>query len=205
MTDGLHICFFTDQHPDARGRPGVGPAPAHLPGTCGAHRHGSSPRRIPQAAARPPGVVALPALTVARGQYSAVLPSSRLDATVDRALDARGPVDVVHLQGDFWGAWLGKRYAARHGLPLVLTTHTNVDASFRAVAGPVAGLGLRAVTAWQRQVTRKRAAVRSRPRIRLPARARLRRRRRGRTQRPLRRPAPGGRRARHRRHPHGGR
>ena len=157
MTDGLHICFFTDQHPRTLG----GAQASVLLQRTFLERAGHTVTIVapqdPAGGGADPGVVELPALTVARGQYSAVLPSSRLDAMVDRALDARGPVDVVHLQGDFWGAWLGKRYAARHRLPLVLTTHTNVDASFRAVAGPVAGLGLRAVTAWQRQVTGDRA------------------------------------------------
>ncbi|MGI5187970.1 glycosyltransferase [Promicromonospora sp. CA-289599] len=155
MTDGLHICFFTDQHPRTLG----GAQASVLLQRTFLERAGHTvtivaPQDPAGGSADPdPGVVALPALTVAQGQYSAVLPSSRTDARVDRALAARGPVDLVHLQGDFWGAWLGKRYAARHRLPLVLTTHTNVDASFRAVAGPVAGLGLRAVAAWQRQAT----------------------------------------------------
>jgi 1,2-diacylglycerol 3-alpha-glucosyltransferase len=153
VTDGLHICFFTDQHPSTLG----GAQASVLLQRTFLERAGHTVTIVapqdPAGGSDDPGVVALPALTVARGQYSAVLPSRRMDARVDRALEARGPVDVVHLQGDFWGAWLGKRYAARHRLPLVLTTHTNVDASFRAVAGPVAGLGLRAVAAWQRQAT----------------------------------------------------
>lgn len=157
MTDGLHICFFTDQHPRTLG----GAQASVLLQRTFLERAGHTVTIVapedPAGGSADPGVVALPALTVAQGQYSAVLPSRRLDARVDRALGARGPVDVVHLQGDFWGAWLGKRYAARHRLPLVLTTHTNVDASFRAVAGPAAGLGLHAVAAWQRQVTGDRA------------------------------------------------
>lgn len=157
MTDGLHVCFFTDQHPRTLG----GAQASVLLQRTFLERAGHTVTivapRDPAGGSDDPGVVALPALTVAQGQYSAVLPSSRMDARVDRALEARGPVDVVHLQGDFWGAWLGKRYAARHRLPLVLTTHTNVDASFRAVAGPAAGLGLRAVAAWQRQATGDRA------------------------------------------------
>ncbi|MFD6141262.1 glycosyltransferase [Promicromonospora sp. NPDC060271] len=152
MTDGLHVCFFTDQHPRTLG----GAQASVLLQRTFLERAGHTVTIVaPQdpAGSADPGVIALPALTVAQGQYSAVLPSRGTDARVDRALEARGPVDVVHLQGDFWGAWLGKRYAARHRLPLVLTTHTNVDASFRAVAGPAAGLGLRAVAAWQRHVT----------------------------------------------------
>ncbi|HEV6952474.1 MAG TPA: glycosyltransferase [Promicromonospora sp.] len=159
--NGLHICFFTDQHPDT-----LGGAQASVQlqrtfleraghtVTIVAPRSPVVPAADPDVVALPdPDVVALPGPTVARGQYTAALPGRRLDALVDRELAARGPVDVVHLQGDFWGAWLGKRFAARHGLPVVLTTHTNVDASFRAVAGPLAGIGLGAVAAWQRAVT----------------------------------------------------
>lgn len=153
MTSGLHICFFTDQHPRTLG----GAQASVLLQRTFLERAGHTVTivapRHPAAGGPDPAVVELPALAVAQGQYSAILPSGSLDTRVDRALAARGPVDVVHLQGDFWGAWLGKRYAARHRLPLVLTTHTNVDASFRAVAGPAAELGLRAVSGWQRRVT----------------------------------------------------
>lgn len=151
---GLHICFFTDQHPRTLGG---AQASVQLQRTF-LERAGHTvtvvaPRSPVDPQVADPGVVALPGPTVARGQYTAALPGRRLDALIDRELGARGPVDLVHLQGDFWGAWLGKRFAARHGAPVVLTTHTNVDASFRAVAGPVAGIGLRAVAAWQRLVT----------------------------------------------------
>ena len=153
MTSGLHICFFTDQHPRTLG----GAQASVLLQRTFLERAGHTVTivapREPVPGRPDPAVIELPALTVAQGHYSAVLPSTRLDTHVDRMLAARGAVDVVHLQGDFWGAWLGKRYAARHRLPLVLTTHTNVDASFRAVAGPAAELGLRAVSGWQRQAT----------------------------------------------------
>src|SRR5690606_11297268 len=159
--NGLHICFFTDQHPDTLGgaQESVQLQRTFLERaghtvTIVAPRSPVVPAAVPDVVALPdPDVVALPGPTVARGQYTAALPGRRLDALVDRELAARGAVDVVHLQGDFWGAWLGKRFAARHGLPVVLTTRTNVDASFRAVAGPLAGIGLGAVAAWQRAVT----------------------------------------------------
>ncbi|WP_369369590.1 glycosyltransferase [Promicromonospora sp. Populi] len=156
MTNGLHVCIFTDQHPQTLGGAQASVVLQRTFLERAGHTVTIVAPRNPAPGSPDPAVVELPALTLAQGQYSAVLAGAGLDARIDRALAARGPVSVVHLQGDFWGAWLGKRYAARHRLPVVLTTHTNVDASFRAVAGPVAELGLRAVSAWQRQVTGER-------------------------------------------------
>ena len=46
----------------------------------------------------------------------------------------RPPVDVVHVQADFWGAFIGHRFAARHGLPVVHTMHNRVDVGIEATA-----------------------------------------------------------------------
>ena len=86
-------------------------------------------------------------------EYGASWPGRRTDRRLDAAMRARPPVDVVHVQGDFWGAFLGLRFAARHRLPVVLTLHNNVEAGIRAVA-PLPGLVLRVLNAWQRAALR---------------------------------------------------
>lgn len=77
-------------------------------------------------------------------------PSARADRAVDAAMANRPRPDVVHVQGDFWGAFLGLRYARRHDLPVVLTLHNRVDVGIRAVA-PFPELVLRALNAWGRR------------------------------------------------------
>ena len=61
-------------------------------------------------------------------------PGRRTDRFVDAALEERPPVDVVHVQADFWGAFTGHRYARRHGLPTVHTMHNRVDVGIAATA-----------------------------------------------------------------------
>ncbi len=59
-------------------------------------------------------------------------------------------MDVVHVQADFWGAFIGHRFAARHRLPVVHTMHNRVDVGIRATA-PFPGFVLRVLNAWQRR------------------------------------------------------
>src|SRR6478736_5180939 len=47
-------------------------------------------------------------------EYSLSWPGGRTDRFVDAALTGRPAVDVVHVQADFWGAFTGHRFAARH-------------------------------------------------------------------------------------------
>lgn len=89
-------------------------------------------------------------------EYSMSWPGRRTDRWVDdwflsRSKGAtRPPVDVVHVQADFWGAFIGHRFAARHGLPVVHTMHNRVDVGVEATA-PFPKLVLRALNAWQRR------------------------------------------------------
>ena len=97
-----------------------------------------------------PAYVDLPSIPVTLDrEYSFTWPGRRADRRVDDALAARPPVDVVHVQADFWGAFIGHRYARRHGIPVVHTMHNRVDVGIRATA-PFPGLVLRALNAWQR-------------------------------------------------------
>lgn len=86
-------------------------------------------------------------------EYSLSWPGARTDRFVDAALAARPPVDVVHVQADFWGAFTGHRFAARHALPVVHTMHNRVDVGIEATA-PFPRLVLRVLNAWQRRSLR---------------------------------------------------
>ncbi|MCM3503213.1 glycosyltransferase [Microbacterium sp. P26] len=83
-------------------------------------------------------------------EYALTWPGARTDRFLDAEMGARLPVDVVHVQADFWGAFIGHRYAARHGLPVVHTMHNRVDVGIEATA-PFPGLVLRALNAWARR------------------------------------------------------
>ena len=86
-------------------------------------------------------------------EYSLSWPGGRTDRFVDAALAERPSVDVVHVQADFWGAFTGHRFAARHGLPVVHTMHNRVDVGIEATA-PFPKLVLRVLNAWQRRALR---------------------------------------------------
>jgi len=87
-------------------------------------------------------------------EYSLSWPGRRTDRFVDEALAGRPPADVVHVQADFWGAFTGHRFAARHGLPVVHTMHNRVDVGIEATA-PFPRLVLSALNAWQRRALRR--------------------------------------------------
>src|SRR6478609_4065428 len=83
-------------------------------------------------------------------EYSLTWPGRRTDRWVDAALRRRPPVDVVHVQSDFWGAYIGHRFAARHGIPVVHTMHNRVDVGIEATA-PFPALVLGALNRWERR------------------------------------------------------
>lgn len=78
-------------------------------------------------------------------EYGISWPGRRTDRFLASALAALPPVDLVHIQGDFWGALIGIRAARGLGVPIVHTMHNHVDAGTRAVTplAPVAFVGLR--------------------------------------------------------------
>jgi 1,2-diacylglycerol 3-alpha-glucosyltransferase len=81
-------------------------------------------------------------------EYSMSWPGRRTDRWVDAALAGRPPVDVVHVQADFWGAFIGHRFAARHRLPVVHTMHNRVDVGIAATT-PFPKTVLRVLNGWQ--------------------------------------------------------
>lgn len=57
--------------------------------------------------------------------------------TVRELAEIGEPVDVVHVQADWWGALLGVGFAVRQNLPLVTTLHTNLMIGATKVVGIV--------------------------------------------------------------------
>ena len=98
-----------------------------------------------------PGYADLPSIPVTLDrEYSMTWPNARADRAVDAVMAGRPPVDIVHVQGDFWGAFLGLRFARRNDLPVVFTFHNRVDVGIRAVA-PFPNLVLRVLNRWGRR------------------------------------------------------
>ncbi|MFT4258539.1 glycosyltransferase family 4 protein [Microbacterium sp.] len=152
----MHIVFFGDQHLDSLGGAQVSmrlqreflERAGHTVTVVAPRMHGR-----PAGANAEPGEasVDLPSMPItADREYSMSWPGRTTDRFVDRAMTHRPPVDLVHVQADFWGAFIGHRYARRHGIPVVHTMHNRVDVGIRAVtpfAGPVLGV----LNAWRRR------------------------------------------------------
>ncbi|MCR2808437.1 MULTISPECIES: glycosyltransferase [unclassified Microbacterium] len=150
----MHVVMFGDQHVESLGGAQVSmrlqrrflERAGHTVSIVAPRMHG------PRAGIADDAYIDTPSipLTVDR-EYSMSWPGRRTDRFVDAALSGRPPVDVVHVQGDFWGAFIGHRFAARHGLPVVHTMHNRVDVGIEATA-PFPGVVLRSLNAWQRRV-----------------------------------------------------
>ncbi len=152
----MHVVFFSDQHVETFGGAQVSmrlqrrflEKEGHTVTIVAPRTHGPRHREtMPD-----PAYIDLPSapITLDR-EYSIAWPAGRTDTWVDDALAHRPPVDVVHVQADFWGALIGHRFARRHALPVVHTMHNRVDVGIEATA-PFPGLVLRGLNAWQRRV-----------------------------------------------------
>ncbi|MGP3533716.1 glycosyltransferase [Microbacterium sp. RD1] len=147
----MHVVMFGDQHAESSGGAQVSMRLQRRFLELAGHTVTIVAPRMHGRATPDPAYVDLPSLPVTLDrEYSMSLPGRRTDRIVDAALAARPPVDVVHVQADFWGAIIGHRYAQRHGLPVVHTMHNRVDVGIAAVA-PFPRLVLRAVNAWARR------------------------------------------------------
>lgn len=108
-------------------------------------------RRQVAAGAADAGDIVVPGIPLtADREYGATLAGQRSDHVVDAALASRPPVDLVHVQGDFWGAFHGYRLAARLGVPVVHTFHNHLGVGLEATV-PAPRLVLRGFAAWQRR------------------------------------------------------
>ncbi|MEE1620058.1 glycosyltransferase [Zafaria sp. J156] len=132
MDRPLHIAMFVDQHPQSLGgmqtsvrlqRKYLERLGHQVSVVAPPARHGQ-----PEGAA----VIELPGFGVRGSEYSVSLPGRRADRVLDEALAGSAPVDVVHVQADFWQAATGYRFAHRHRLPVVHTMHNRLDVGLRA-------------------------------------------------------------------------
>lgn len=60
-------------------------------------------------------------------EYTWMWPRRSQLKLIGARLASRPPVDVIHVQSDFWGAALGYRFAHASGIPLVHTFHNRLD------------------------------------------------------------------------------
>ncbi|WP_244303186.1 glycosyltransferase [Leucobacter coleopterorum] len=135
----MHILIVTDQHVDSLGgvqvairlqrkfleraghRVSIAAPTLHRPGYVAAVGDRGNYINLPSRA-----------ITKDR-EYGISWPGSRTDRALSAALSKLPPIDVIHIQGDFWGALIGIRAARGLNVPVVLTMHNNVDEGTRAV------------------------------------------------------------------------
>ncbi|MBS1897510.1 MAG: glycosyltransferase family 4 protein [Actinobacteria bacterium] len=154
----MHIVFFADQHAESLGGAQVSMRLQRTYLERAGHTVTIVAPRMHSArgggAAGDPGYIDLPSIPItADREYSLTWPGRRTDRFLDRAMTRRPPVDLVHVQADFWGAFIGHRFAHRHGIPAVHTMHNRVDVGIAAVTPlhrPVLGV----LNLWQRTALR---------------------------------------------------
>lgn len=149
----MHVVMFGDQHAETLGGAQVSmrlqrrflEKAGHTVTIVAPAMHGRRGRMaVPDAA-----YLDIPSLPITLDrEYAMSWAGRRTDRWVDAALASRPPVDVVHVQADFWGALIGYRYAQRAGLPVVHTMHNRVDVGIEATT-PFPRLVLRVLSAWQ--------------------------------------------------------
>jgi glycosyltransferase involved in cell wall biosynthesis len=152
----MHVVFFGDQHLDSLGGAQVSMGlqrkflerAGHTVTVVAPRMHGRRERSTDAAHIDLPSTP----ITVDR-EYSMTWPGRRTDRVLDRAMTQRPPVDLVHVQADFWGAFIGHRFAHRHGIPVVQTMHNRVDVGLAAVTR-LHRLGLFGLNVWRRLAMR---------------------------------------------------
>ncbi|WP_022879536.1 glycosyltransferase family 4 protein [Microbacterium sp. B19] len=163
----MHVVMFADQHVESLGGAQVSMRLQRRFLERAGHTVTIVAPRLHRPAPTDRAYVDLPSIPITPDrEYALSWPGIRTDRFVDAALAGRPPVDVVHVQADFWGAFIGHRYAARHGLPVVHTMHNRVDVGIEATA-PFPGLVLRVLNAWARRALRP-ALLRARDVRRIP-------------------------------------
>lgn len=155
----MHIVFFGDQHLNSLGGAQVSmrlqrtflERAGHTVTVVAPRMHA---RRDAEGDVPAGAYVDLPSVPITLDrEYAMSWPGRGTDRALDRAMTQRPPVDLVHVQADFWGAFIGHRYAQRHGLPVVHTMHNRVDVGLAAVT-PLHRPVLAVLNAWRRRALR---------------------------------------------------
>lgn len=166
----MHIVFFGDQHLDSLGGAQVSmrlqreflERAGHTVTVVAPKMHGSRSSSGSHGGA----YVDLPSMPITSDrEYSMSWPGRATDRFLDKAMTRRPPVDLVHVQADFWGAFIGHRYAQRHGIPVVHTMHNRVDVGIAAVT-PLHRPVLAALNMWRGIAMRGVATSSGRDRVR---------------------------------------
>ncbi|GGF42449.1 hypothetical glycosyl transferase [Microbacterium sorbitolivorans] len=159
MIRPLHVVMFGDQHPATSGGAQVAmrlqmkylERAGHAVTIVSPRRHGFNQQHMPGNVC-----VDVPAIGVPPDwEYSAVWPGKTVERAVDRGVvrrtthDGLPLPDLVHVQADYWGAFLGYRFAERARIPVVHTMHNRVDAGIAATA-PFPRAVLAAINLWRR-------------------------------------------------------
>lgn len=151
----MHIVFFGDQHLESLGGAQVSMRlQRRFLENAGHTVTAVAPRMHAARHSADAGYLDLPSIPITLDrEYSMSWPGARTDRFLDQEMASRPPVDLVHVQADFWGAFIGHRFAHRHGIPVVHTMHNRVDVGMAAVT-PLHRPALAVLNAWRRRAMR---------------------------------------------------
>ena len=135
----MHCVMFVDQHPDTLGGMQTSVRLQRRFLEMAGHQVTIVSPKCRGKHATDPAVIELPSIPLGPGEYSMCIPGRLSDKTLAKAMAARGPVDVVHVQADFWQAIIGYRFAKDNNLPVVHTMHNRLDVGIAATM-PLPGL-----------------------------------------------------------------
>lgn len=146
----MHVLFFGDQHPHTLGGAQVSiTLQGEFLEKAGGVATWVSPA-LRSGALTDPRFIDLKSQPLSPfDKYTWLWPSRRALEFIERALEHRPVVDIVHVQADFWSAALGYAYARRHNIPVVHTMHNRVDVGIDAVI-PFPSLVYAVFGVWQR-------------------------------------------------------
>ncbi len=147
----MHVLIVTDQHPDSLGGAQVAIRAQRRALERAGHRVTIVAPRLHRPGYQVSSVdrdayIDLPSRPItADREYGMSWPGRRADRVLASALRSRPRVDLVHVQGDFWGALIGLRAARGLRVPAVHTLHNHLDEGTRAVTrlAPFVFQGLR--------------------------------------------------------------
>ena len=143
----MHIAIFLDQHPDTLGGAQLSVMLqakylrrlGHVITIC-------APRN--KKYGRKQGIVTFDSLSLGTSNYNITYPSRKVQQKLDVDLSKLPPIDIVHIQADYWGAMLGFAYAQKNKIPTAITFHNNVDVGSRAVLGKLSAPFISLMRVW---------------------------------------------------------